>query len=1105
MLQFTGERLVPGAANCEPTFAAKMYHEHLARYRFAAQLARDRRVLDIGCGVGYGSAALADAGAAEVVAFDVSADAIEHAKSQYARPTIDYRLASAEDFDFGKFDLVTCFELIEHVHDQGAVLDTIRRALAPAGAAFISTPRPRGEQPRSLFHVKELDFPELRELLESRFESTRYWFEVNQFGSRIDIELGSDDADVVLLRPEQLLPQNTDYFVAVVGDASMDDVELRPVHVAGGDEYVLNLEHDVDVLRESEGRLVAELEARQPESGPAETALEIANRDLQDRLRRAQRARDRADAQRAAAERHAQAMAETLSWRVTSPLRHVRGAMSRASALRARVVRVRDRQGTAGLASAAARHVVQALRERPTPLDPWSDVSLTPQSTLEGVAAGTVDVVFLIGCLEGQSKRYRVGNVVDGLRELGYRVLVLDAADVGLLLEHEIVPKRLVVFRAVFGDRADSMSEVFQRVRRRGGRVIGDFDDLVFEPTIIGEIDGFNLLPESSRGEYVQGVLGYRELILEMDMVFCPTAFLAERVRQLGVPATVVRNSLDALQLSIAGEADTAASETDEPERPVRIGYFSGSRTHQKDFAQAAPAIERLLVERHDIELVIVGYLDLPASWTQFGSRIVRHPFMPYTSLMRLTQDIDINIAPLVVGNAFCEAKSELKIFEAGAVGVPTVGSPTSSYEAAIDDGVDGLLARTPEEWYAKLLALADSRELRQRIGNAARTRSLSTYGYRDAAAEFVAAAELKPPSREPPVSASATRRISWVIPGLLVGGGGHRNILRAAYQFEQLGYTVDLYFTDWARDETQLNELIQRHFFPLKASAKRYAGTIEPCDVIFATHWSTVEPALANRHAALEVMYYVQDFEPWFYPMGSEYLLAENTYRLGLYHITTGPWCTQILRSKYGADADYFQFPVDTATYFPRSRGDSRKRLLFFAKPEMPRRCYSLGVKALAELHRLRPDVEIVFFGAENVQTAALSFPVRLAGLLDQDQLAELYSNADVGVVFSPTNPSLVPYEMMACGLVVVDLEGEFSALNYGGESNIALQVDLDPPRMAAQISDLLADSEERAARSEQGRRFVANFPTEEEMGVIVRDLVETRLRERETIQATS
>jgi 2-polyprenyl-3-methyl-5-hydroxy-6-metoxy-1,4-benzoquinol methylase len=87
-LQFSGERIVPQAENCEPNFASRMYQEHVARYLFASQLTKGKHVLDVGCGVGYGSQLLAELGAASVYAFDISEDAIRHAQIYYSHPNL---------------------------------------------------------------------------------------------------------------------------------------------------------------------------------------------------------------------------------------------------------------------------------------------------------------------------------------------------------------------------------------------------------------------------------------------------------------------------------------------------------------------------------------------------------------------------------------------------------------------------------------------------------------------------------------------------------------------------------------------------------------------------------------------------------------------------------------------------------------------------------------------------------------------------------------------------------------------------------------------------------------------------------------------------------
>jgi glycosyltransferase involved in cell wall biosynthesis/SAM-dependent methyltransferase len=1089
-LEFTGERLVPGAPNCEPTFDSKMYHEHSARYRFAAQLVAGKRVLDVGCGVGYGSALLADAGAAEIVAFDASQDAIDHAREHYARPAITFTTGLAESFSLGTFDVITCFELIEHVEEQDAVLDRIAAALATEGVAFISTPRPLADRTRSAFHVRELPFDAFRSLLERHFSHSTYWFEGNQFGSRIDVNPGTRVPAITLMKPEQFASAGADYFIAVVGHVAPPQNVIVPVVVADDDAYVSTLERDVETLREAEKRFTEQIDA-------ARAAARLRTRELERQINREKRLREEAEQHAEEAEQHAVAMSRTISWRVTRPLRLLRQSGRDLRGLSGRIADARRRRGTVGaLAAALKRAPIVVGTSQSQPRSASTDVMLSDAEALAALQSRTVDAAFLIGCWDGESKRYRVANVVDGLRESGISVLVLDYADAHVLLEYDIAPQTLVVFRAPLRPDDGKTRRVFRQVRARGGRVIADFDDLVFEPSIVNEIDGFRSLSEPDRATYVEGVHGYRRMLEAVDLMTCPTPYLADYARKLGFDAEVVRNSLDRAQLDLA---ETLVHERRHGGDVVRIAYLSGSRTHEADFAVGAAALERVLDDRPQTTFTVVGHLELPDRLKRFGSRIAHIPFMHYLDLLRTTRSFDINIAPLVVGDRFCEAKSELKVFESGTVEVPTVASDTTSYAAAIDDGVDGFLARTTDEWYSKLIRLVDSPDLRERMGVAARKRAVSSHSYEVAAREFKVLANIEVPQSAPPAEpahrSSPHRRISWIVPGLIIGGGGHRNIFRAAHQLEQMGYEVELYFTDWHNDDDhELSQLISKHFYPLKAKAMRYRGRIAPCDVLFATHWSTVQPALDNRSNAREVMYFVQDFEPYFYPMGTEYLLAENTYRQDLYHITSGPWCERVLRTRFNAEADHFQFPIDTEIYFPRTRTDVRRRILYFAKPEMPRRCYELGVEALRKLNRVRPDVELVFFGSP-VDARSLGFPATTPGVLDLDELATLYSNSDLGIVFSPTNPSLVPYEMMACGLPVVDLQGELTELNYGGREDIALLVPPDPERIAAALSDLLADEADLRARSRRGQELAATFPTEAEMGARIAELIEARL----------
>ena len=168
--EFTGERVIPGQVD------RNLWNEHLARYAFAARLSRGRRVLDLGCGTGYGSDELASL-ALSVTALDIAPDALVTARSHYTRRNLDFAAADGARLPFrdASFDLVVAFEVIEHLADWPGLLSEARRVLAPGGQLIVSTPnklyyaesrQATGPNP---YHEHEFEYEEFRQALEQHF------------------------------------------------------------------------------------------------------------------------------------------------------------------------------------------------------------------------------------------------------------------------------------------------------------------------------------------------------------------------------------------------------------------------------------------------------------------------------------------------------------------------------------------------------------------------------------------------------------------------------------------------------------------------------------------------------------------------------------------------------------------------------------------------------------------------------------------------------------------------------------------------------------------------------------------------------------------------
>ncbi|MCC7035352.1 MAG: glycosyltransferase [Acidobacteria bacterium] len=692
------------------------------------------------------------------------------------------------------------------------------------------------------------------------------------------------------------------------------------------------------------------------------------------------------------------------------------------------------------------------------------------------------------------STRYRIDNMREALARAGIASDAIDAVtlypDLSLLRRHDI----LVLFRAGWDWR---LAAVVSQARAWNIPVVFDVDDYVFEPSIATaeHVAGIRDWPDAQVDAYREGVRAYRRTLEESDYFTGSSAFLVDRANELGCRSFLLNNHLNE-RLVALGEIVRAVPRADDR---VEIVYLSGTRTHQRDFATVVPALVDVMRERPQVRLRVIGYLELDEfpPLREFSSRIVREDFVPWEELPLRTADAHIAIAPLEAGNPFCEAKSELKYFEGVTAGMAVVATATGPFRHAVRDGVTGCLCESSDDWRRHLFALVDDAALRRRFVEAGAAHALERFGPDHAAAQapavYRAIIEDARRRRKVPEGALA---INWVMVGsAFAGSGGHNDIFIAANEMARRGHAVTLFFDqDEATGSARaIREYIESHFgCETRFEIALGHDNITHCDALIATHYTTAHVVKRLRGRSALPAYFVQDYEPFFSPVGSEYFAAEQTYRYGLLCITLGPWLTQMVE-RHGARARAIPFWVDRRAYHPApAPHPPRPRVVYFARPLMPRRCYELGLEALSLLARRRPDVEICLFGAASFP-GHTEFPHTALGLLTPAELGDLYRSADVGMAFSTTNPSLVTFEMMACGLPLVDLDVFDSRARHGGYP--ALLVEPSAEAIAEGVARLLQDRALAEGMRREGLAFVQDLPAPADALGTLSEIVESEM----------
>ena len=338
-----------------------------------------------------------------------------------------------------------------------------------------------------------------------------------------------------------------------------------------------------------------------------------------------------------------------------------------------------------------------------------------------------------------------------------------------------------------------------------------------------------------------------------------------------------------------------------------------------------------------------------------------------------------------------------------------------------------------------------------------------------------------RPVGEFPPVPGAL--RVTYVLPELRLSGGA-LVVMQLVNELRLIGVDARI-ATFKARDDAYRARLLAEPM--LFGSEAAMLNALPAADVVVATHWSTaaIVRKLADSGRARCAAYFIQDYEAWFYPESDVQTRerVEQSYGLIQNRIVTSAW----LQDHIGRDRNpaHKRAPgLDLGFFYPRRRPvASGPTVLAMARPRTPRRGFDTVVATLEQVHRARPDAEIVLFG-EKIAGMTLPFPYRGVGVVtDQEKLARLYSRARVhfdGSEFQAFGKAGL--EAMACGAVSV-------LTNVGGvneyaldDRNAQLVPPGDPDLAAAAILRVLDDDALYTRLRDDGLRTVLDYSMQRE-----------------------
>lgn len=341
-------------------------------------------------------------------------------------------------------------------------------------------------------------------------------------------------------------------------------------------------------------------------------------------------------------------------------------------------------------------------------------------------------------------------------------------------------------------------------------------------------------------------------------------------------------------------------------------------------------------------------------------------------------------------------------------------------------------------------------------------------------------------------------KKIAWIIPHPIKGSGGIRTMIQNANYLVTQGYEVDIYVEeDYVNNDERMKNYIIDFYGECLCNVYLGIKMRKDYDMIFATY-SILTADYVSMMNIPKKAYFIQDFEPWFEPMGNLYLEMERTYKYGLEGISIGNWLANKIHNEFNAPMHSFNFCADLSIYKKNKDVEKENAVCFIYQPEKARRCATMGLRALVLVKALRPDVKIYLYGSDTGDMSNFGF--ENLGIMSLDKCNELYNKCKVGLCISSSNPSRIPFEMMAAGLPVVDLYRENNL--YDVPDDGVLLADSTPEALATAIIKILDDEKLQKKLGTAGNKFMQQYPLEkgyEQFGKFVEDYLNDNLDKNE------